>query len=520
MNSKNSSRRSLIGIEATAWCFSVAVVDVESGILLKQSTSIAVPTHGLHQADCVRQHSSSIPKIRQEVLDYVETEGVLIEKIVYSRGPGFIKCLRSGFELAVQFGELFGVEVEGVHHGVGHLALVVHKLRTGIGEKDCVLYVSGGHTHFLRLDQCGKLRVILETPDLAIGNLLDKIGRIKGLAHPAGPKLEDLYLLSRNVESKPFCLKLVNPSYNGMTTKFSGYTGPMENMAVDLLDTVFNNLSAIILNYCVRYQVENLFIVGGVAQSTVLHSAMNRVAQELSPDLSLCYVLGRQNSDSGYNIALASLEGLSVLTDSTNQNIDPHLAFKHAEGATLCETRVCQNFKRGDTIRKRVCDSLVLSLAGYSAKRRFKRKISGFRKLQTLFKTPCFKNLVLHLTPQNIDYSTLSYETKFIESEVVSHNSSDAIKIRFLHVLGLIHNSDVILGEIRSSHLRISKDSAVLITWCQNVEHTHKTSSKVSELQMVLNLLSAWGLLEYYSGVVDYCVLDELRRLKCLRRYA
>jgi glycoprotease/Kae1 family metallohydrolase len=516
MNSTNSSR-TLVGIESTAWCFSIAIVSGKTGELLVQYTNTSVPTHGLHESDCIVQHLEAYDGFKAQAMAYIALQKLSVEKIFYSKGPGFAKCLRLGFTLGQELSMVYGAQLIGLHHGIGHLALVLFRTSTQLQRSDCVLYVSGGHTHILRLNSNKKLGIMLETPDLAVGNLLDKVGRVKGLTHPAGPKLEALYKLNTEYVSKPFSLPLVNPSYNGISTKFSTYTGPTENMALDLLDTVFNNISAMVFNCCKRFSLTRIIVIGGVAQSTVLQDRLLGVKKEVGANFKVCYVSGRENSDSGYNIALAGYMNLLTLTSRSEQSIDPHFSFEHLKSAELFETETPISPQILRT--KRVKDSLVMSLAGFTAKRRFKKKIQGLRRLSLELSNTQYVNLVTTIIPLNICQKSLFYDTKLVSSSTITGDSDPNTIKNVFKTIALLHNNNIILGEIRSKHIRVTPDGILLLTSGETVERTIKSSAKAYELENLFKLYGRTIGEKVYCSIVDYNVEEELCKLKRLRRY-
>ena len=76
--------------------------------------------------------------------------------------------------------------IDWVNHCVAHIE---------IGREQCgcddpiLLYVSGGNTQVIaRLD--GRYRVLGETLDIGIGNMLDKFARNHGIPFPGGPVIE------------------------------------------------------------------------------------------------------------------------------------------------------------------------------------------------------------------------------------------------------------------------------------------------------------------------------------------
>ena len=78
--------------------------------------------------------------------------------------------------------------IVGVNHCVAHIE---------IGRQQCqmddpvLLYVSGGNTQVITR-MSGRYRVLGETLDIGIGNMLDKFARQQDLPFPGGPKIEML----------------------------------------------------------------------------------------------------------------------------------------------------------------------------------------------------------------------------------------------------------------------------------------------------------------------------------------
>ena len=99
-----------------------------------------------------------------------------IGAIAYSQGPGMGACLRTG-AAARTISTHLDVPLIGVNHCVAHIE---------IGREQCgcddpiLLYVSGGNTQVIaRLDS--RYRVLGETLDIGIGNMLDKFTRSHGI---------------------------------------------------------------------------------------------------------------------------------------------------------------------------------------------------------------------------------------------------------------------------------------------------------------------------------------------------
>jgi glycoprotease/Kae1 family metallohydrolase len=112
-----------------------------------------------------------------------------------------------------------GVPLVGVNHCVAHIEIGRQQCNS---EDPVLLYVSGGNTQVIaRLS--GRYRVLGETLDIGIGNMLDKFARQQGSPFPGGPKIERM--ATEWLEEHPHCsLNDYELPYavQGMDLAFSG----------------------------------------------------------------------------------------------------------------------------------------------------------------------------------------------------------------------------------------------------------------------------------------------------------
>ena len=128
-------------------------------------------------------------------------------------------CLRTGAAAARTISTHLNVPLIGVNHCVAHIE---------IGREQCgcddpiLLYVSGGNTQVIaRLD--GRYRVLGETLDIGIGNMLDKFARNHGIPFPGGPVIEKKALEWLEKNPNPTLDGLELPyAVHGMDLAFSG----------------------------------------------------------------------------------------------------------------------------------------------------------------------------------------------------------------------------------------------------------------------------------------------------------
>ena len=106
-----------------------------------------------------------------------------------TQGPGLIGSLLVGVAFAKALAYQLEIPIVGVNHMEAHL------VANFFGQKEpkrfIGLLVSGGHT-MLTFCEKGKIHILGETVDDAVGEAYDKVAKIMGLSYPGGPILDKL----------------------------------------------------------------------------------------------------------------------------------------------------------------------------------------------------------------------------------------------------------------------------------------------------------------------------------------
>lgn len=135
--------------------------------------------HALEQIDFVFDQAMKEAKVRAQDMDL----------IAVTEGPGLIGSLFVGVCFAKSLSYRLGVPLVGVNHLEAHLAA------NFIGQKEPSKYVgllvSGGHT-CLTVHERGRVTLLGETVDDAVGEAFDKVAKMLGLGYPGGPVIEKL----------------------------------------------------------------------------------------------------------------------------------------------------------------------------------------------------------------------------------------------------------------------------------------------------------------------------------------
>ena len=218
----------VLGIESTAHTFSIGWVDGK-GVPGNSISSFVRPVEGgIHPREAADHHAQHAGEILTRFVSE-EVDIADVKAIAFSQGPGLGPCLRIGASVARTLAMRLDVPLVGVNHCVAHIE--VGRERCGCDDP-VLLYASGGNTQVIaRLD--GRYRVLGETLDIGIGNMLDKFAREQGIPFPGGPEIERLaqkWLLD-NPNSRLDGLELPY-AVQGMDLAFSG----LLNAALNLVE--------------------------------------------------------------------------------------------------------------------------------------------------------------------------------------------------------------------------------------------------------------------------------------------
>ncbi|CAI8173820.1 MAG: tRNA N6-adenosine threonylcarbamoyltransferase [Methanobacteriota archaeon] len=209
----------VLGIESTAHTFSFGLVAPDGSPRPSSSDTIRPDKGGIHPREAADHHVEFSAELLQSILDSENLLPSDISAIAYSQGPGMGPCLRTGASAARALATHLNCKLIGVNHCVAHIE---------IGREQCgcddpiLLYVSGGNTQVIaRLN--GRYRVLGETLDIGIGNMLDKFARAHGFPFPGGPVVEKMAAewLKNNPDASLKGLELPY-AVHGMDLAFSG----------------------------------------------------------------------------------------------------------------------------------------------------------------------------------------------------------------------------------------------------------------------------------------------------------
>ncbi|MDP6985805.1 MAG: bifunctional N(6)-L-threonylcarbamoyladenine synthase/serine/threonine protein kinase [Candidatus Thalassarchaeaceae archaeon] len=283
-------RRLIIGIESTAHTLSFGVVD-SNGTLFPSHSSLFRPEEGgIHPREAADHHSESTSHLLDKLSSSPDFNWDSVEAVAFSQGPGLGPCLRIGASVARSLSTSLGVPLIGVNHCVAHIE--IGRNQTGCSDP-VLLYVSGGNTQVIaRAD--GRYRVLGETLDIGIGNMLDKFARLHGIPFPGGPEIERL--ANKYLQNSEPDMDSVQLPYGvqGMDIAFSGILtsaiqkvsdgAPLEHVCWSLQEHSFATCIEVAERAMAHTGKTELLLGGGVACNARLREMSRIMCSERGAD--------------------------------------------------------------------------------------------------------------------------------------------------------------------------------------------------------------------------------------------
>ena len=280
----------ILAFESSCDETAAAVLFAENGRLSVKSNIIAsqIETHRLYGGVvpeiASRAHSEVISKITYEALEAAELSLSEIDLVAVTANPGLIGALLVAVNFAKSLAAANGIPLVAVDHIKGHIAA------SYISEDNpkppfIALAVSGGHTSIYRVESYTKMLTVGSTRDDAIGEAFDKIGRMIGLAYPAGKDFDALAkegFVKATGEPDNFYSKYKkSPVYRD-----TGMALPSPALRDGSLDFSFSGLKTAAINLLHRYEQKGESIDRALLAARYTYEAVEAVARQVGEALS------------------------------------------------------------------------------------------------------------------------------------------------------------------------------------------------------------------------------------------
>ncbi|MBK37480.1 MAG: UGMP family protein [Euryarchaeota archaeon] len=276
----------VVGVESTAHTLSLGFVG-EDGTLFSSETALFKPEQGgIHPREAADHHSIMAPELISRLLSREDFDQEDIVAVSFSQGPGLGPCLRIGASVARSLSSVWNAPLIGVNHCVAHIE--VGRNQTGC-EDPVLLYASGGNTQVIA--RAGdRYRVLGETLDIGIGNMLDKFARHNGIPFPGGPVIEKLSSqwietsasISNSLVNLPYGVHGTDLAFSGLLTSAISHSKslPLEQVCYSLQEHSFSSCIEVAERAMAHTGKKELLLGGGVACNERLREMSKVMCEE------------------------------------------------------------------------------------------------------------------------------------------------------------------------------------------------------------------------------------------------
>jgi len=258
-------------------------------------TYVSPPGEGFLPKDTAKHHRAWVTKLVKQAMREAGITVDDIDCICYTKGPGMGAPLQSIAVAARMLSLLWGKELVGVNHCVGHIEM--GREITG-AQNPVVLYVSGGNTQVIAYAE-QRYRIFGEALDIAVGNCLDRFARTLNISNDPAPgyNIEQLAKKGVHLLDLPYAVKGMDCSFSGILASIdilaaslkanpdqvdsvTGGSITTADLCFSLQETVFAMLVEITERALAHVGSNQVLIVGGVGCNERLQEMMGLMARD------------------------------------------------------------------------------------------------------------------------------------------------------------------------------------------------------------------------------------------------
>lgn len=343
----------ILGIETSCDETSAGIIQVDEKTLsitllsniVATSLTLHAKTGGIIPEMAAREQIKYILPVIHEALKKADITSKELDSIAVTCGPGLIGSLLVGVETARTLSILWNKPLIPINHLFGHIYANFIQSDKKIPQFSdfpaIAVLISGAHTDLVLMENIYKTTWLGGTRDDAAGEAFDKIGRMLGLAYPAGPEIEQI---AKNGNPKAFHFPRPLAYDGSFDFSFSGLKTAVlrevekiekpgelnENTIADICRCAQDAICDVIISKAIsaaqKYNAKMILLGGGVSASKTLFESFQERLIKDGMDTKLFAPARNLSTDNGAMIAAA---GYFMNTPLPWQEItaDPELYF-------------------------------------------------------------------------------------------------------------------------------------------------------------------------------------------------
>ncbi len=305
-----------LGIDTSNYRTSVALVDEKGEILFNHRELLDVPQgeRGLRQSVAFFNHVQRLPEVIEKAMAYRDRiRAVAVSERPRPREGSYMPCFTAGSACAREAASALGVPLYLTSHQEGHIEAV--RYYSDLREEEDVIFFhfSGGTTEAVFRNE-----IVGGTLDIALGQVLDRVGVKLGLAFPSGEIMDAAALRTSKASSdlKPIKVKDCYMNLSGIETQSIRKAESLMDAGESydaLIKELFDKLGRSILDMTMqlieKYGNRPVIFAGGVSSSEYIR----RYLSDVLPD-DVRYVFGEPDLSGDNAVGVALIGMRSYLT--------------------------------------------------------------------------------------------------------------------------------------------------------------------------------------------------------------
>ena len=257
-----------------------------------------------------REHLRNLLPVARQALSGAGLTAADLDAVAATQGPGLPGALLIGLKAAQALAFSLGKPFLGIHHHEAHLYSPwistapnpgldlnpdLNPPQSGFAQfqPSVSLIVSGGHTLLVQVKGEFQHRVLGSTVDDAAGECFDKVGKLLGLAYPAGPEMDRL-AAQGNPRAHCFPRPMLHDpgddfSFSGLKTSvryfleknpdLPGDPARLRDLCASVQAAIVDVLVAKTIRAALRVGAPCVTVSGGVACNSALRRDLARACQ-------------------------------------------------------------------------------------------------------------------------------------------------------------------------------------------------------------------------------------------------
>ena len=315
---------------------------VLSNVIASQ-TALHAPYGGVVPELATREHLRNLLPVARQALSDAGLTVADLDAVAATQGPGLPGALLVGLKAAQSLAFSLGKPFLGIHHHEAHLyspwISVSQNLNLNLNpnppgfaefQPSVSLIVSGGHTLLVHVKAEFQHRVLGSTVDDAAGECFDKVGKLIGLAYPAGPEMDRL-AAQGNPRAHSFPRPMLRDpgddfSFSGLKTAvryfleknpaLSDDPARLRDLCASVQAAIVDVLVAKTIRAALRLRVPCVTVSGGVACNSALRRQLAQACQR--EGLVLRLAEKKYSTDNAAMIAILAERKLLARTPSAS----------------------------------------------------------------------------------------------------------------------------------------------------------------------------------------------------------